>query len=114
MQRSTPPPDRSVWGPPRGRRIASEPIPARAERPTAGGRRHPAAQARRFAGWATLASAATIVGYMVTADAQQPSSQSVVPTHTANLPTVRPAAPTAAQPHAQLPQLRPISSSHGS
>ena len=62
-------PDRPAWGPPRDRPIA----------PSAGPRRrHPAARARRIAGWATVASSAAIVGYMVTANAQTPSSQRVV------------------------------------
>lgn len=113
MEPSTPPPDRSMWAPPTGAPIASAPISARQGRSTSGGR-HPAAQARRLVGWATLASAAAIIGYMVTADAQEPSTESVVTTIPATVPTTRPTQPAAAQPSVQLPRQRPNSSSHGS
>ena len=111
MAPSTPSPNempsqnRSSWGPPRGRPVTARQTSARqAERQTAARqamaspnprRRHPAARARRLAGWATVATSAAIVGYMVTADAQQPSSQSV------NTPVVQ--QPAVQQPAVQLP-----------
>jgi hypothetical protein len=72
MATSKPPTNgsRSTWGPPRDRPVASSPSPRRL---------HPAARARRIAGWATVASSTAIVGYMVTANAQTPTSQRVTP-----------------------------------
>ncbi len=106
MAPSTPSPNekpsqnRAAWGPPRDRPVTARQTSARQTgRQTAARqaiaspsprRRHPAARARRLAGWATVATSAAIVGYMVTADAQQPSSQRVV-------------TPIVQQPAVQLP-----------
>jgi hypothetical protein len=134
--------DHPAWGPPRVAPIvegdgAASPAPRGTTRVPR--RRHPAAKARRIAGWTTVATSAAIVGYLVTANAQVPASQSVttvaqqqpvVATPTApvvagpnnddapavsqpTVPVARPAVP-AAQPSRQLPAARPITSTHGS
>lgn len=94
----SPSPDRPAWGPPRDRPVASRPSLARTFTPSPSPRRrHPAARARRIASWATVASSAAIVGYMVTANAQQPSSQRVV------TPSIQD--PTVLQPAVQQPAI---------
>jgi hypothetical protein len=122
MDSSTPrpAPDHPDWGPPRGQ------APVATPRSQATGRRHPAARARRVAGWAAVASSAALVGYMVTANADTAATQSVpvvkAPTRATgedgipaiNTPVVNTPAPI------NLPQARPAfpaqpsSSTHGS
>ncbi|MGZ4701961.1 MAG: hypothetical protein ACXV98_12175 [Ilumatobacteraceae bacterium] len=106
--------NRPTWGPPRGRPVTAHQASARqtGRQPTARQataspsprRRHPAARARRLVGWATVATSAAIVGYMVTADAQQPSSQRVV-TPVVQEPAVQ--QPAVQEPPVQLPAVTP-------
>lgn len=92
MEASSPnSPNQPVWGPPRDPLISREPVPGRRTPVARPKRRHPAARARQIAGWAAVASSASIVGYMVTANAQSNTTQSVTQQPT----VVTPSSPTA-------------------
>ncbi len=136
MEPTTPPQkpsDHPVWGPPTVapiNRVRTPPQRRPAPAPRSG-RSHPAHRARRFAGMATLASSAAIIGYMATAGAANPASHAVVTPIVLQPSAVTPATdPAATQPTApsttprQQPQVQtrtrpflpglPMTSSHGS
>jgi hypothetical protein len=142
--RPHPAPDHPAWGPPSTPPVTARPRAGSTPQPPVARttkRRHPAAKARRAAGWAAVASSAAIVGYMVTANADSGATQSITPSTPKAAPTVAaPAAgnrsdddapqvvlpatpatvplPSRNQPSARPAQFpgggQPISSSHGS
>lgn len=95
--------DHPVWGPPRNLLAGERPAPRRVPTPTPqpNRRRHPAARARRIAGWAAVASSAALVGYMVTANAQGNSNNNSIAT-----PTVQPTSPSVASIPSTVPTAR--------
>ncbi|HEY7627754.1 MAG TPA: hypothetical protein VH761_11825 [Ilumatobacteraceae bacterium] len=90
MDASTPnSPSSPVWGPPRDPLIARGPVPGSGPQKSPR-RRHPAARARQVAGWAAVASSAALVGFMVTANADDNASQSGSPQPVVVTPTSPP------------------------